>query len=363
MEKIKVELGKRSYYIYIGKEILEEIGNKIKEKSFSPICAIISNPTIYNIYGEKIYKALKNKDFQVHVILIPDGEQYKNFFWAYHILSELLSIGLDRNSFLIALGGGVIGDITGFVASVYMRGISYIQVPTTLLAQVDSSVGGKTGVNHALGKNMIGTFYQPFFVWIDVTTLHTLPKREVLAGLAEVIKYGIIWDKNFFEFLIKTRKNIISLVPEVIVKVITRCCEIKAEVVCKDEREAGLRSILNYGHTIGHAIETITNYKKYLHGEAVAIGMVSEAMLASAIGMFNFEEVKKIKETINSYELPIKLDSKYDIFSMLKIISLDKKARAGKVRFILPETIGKVKIVKDISDEKIIDVLKFIMKK
>ena len=212
---------------------------------------------------------------------------------------------LDRSSALIALGGGVIGDMTGFAASTYMRGISYIQVPTTLLAQVDSSVGGKTGVNHSLGKNMIGTFWQPGLVWIDVETLQTLPKREVLAGLAEVIKYGVIYDKGLFDFLETNRDMILNLDRNALTHIIKRSCKIKAEVVAKDERESGLRAILNYGHTIGHAIETVTGYTHFLHGEAVAIGMYREAMLSHLLGFIGKEQVMRIKASDRRIRTPV----------------------------------------------------------
>jgi len=210
MEKLRVELGERSYEILIDRGNLPFIGERLLRFSIGKKIAVISNPKIYELYGEKIISSLKKEGFDPSLILIPDGEIYKDYFWAYHILTQLLELGLDRKSCLIALGGGVIGDITGFVASIYMRGIPYIQIPTTLLAQVDSSVGGKTAVNHSLGKNMIGSFWQPSLVWIDVNTLDTLPEREFISGMAEVIKYGIIWDKDFFDYLESNREKILK---------------------------------------------------------------------------------------------------------------------------------------------------------
>ena len=237
MEKVRVELGERSYDIYIGKNILRNIGGSLKSLGLSPRIAIVTNPTVYPLYGAVVASSLRKAGFDVLSVTIPDGEEYKDLLWVEHIFNVLLKAKLDRSSALVALGGGVIGDITGFAASTYMRGISYIQVPTTLLAQVDSSVGGKTGVNHRLGKNMIGTFWQPRLVWVDTATLKTLPGREFHAGLAEVIKYGVIWDEKLFDFLEAGKKKILNLDNKQIMHIIKRSCEIKAEVVSKDERE------------------------------------------------------------------------------------------------------------------------------
>jgi 3-dehydroquinate synthase len=343
MQEIRVELGERSYDIFIGSGALDALADRLKDSRFSRI-AIISNPTVYGIYGSALSDSLKKAGFEAPVIIIPDGEEYKELLWAYYIYGELLAQKLDRASALIALGGGVIGDITGFVASTYMRGISFIQVPTTLLAQVDSSVGGKTGVNHPLGKNMIGTFYQPRIVWADTETLKTLPKREFLAGMAEVIKYGVIWDEVFFRFLEEKREKILNLDRDALEHIIKRSCEIKAEVVSEDEREIGLRAILNYGHTIGHALETATGYSEYLHGEAVAIGMYCEAKLAYLAGLIDKKEVERIRALINSYGLPQQMPSGIDEEKILASMQLDKKAVAGRLKFILPERIGSVRI-------------------
>jgi 3-dehydroquinate synthase len=357
MEKIKVELGERSYDILIGRNILTDIGDYIQSFGLSPKVAIVSNPTVYSLYGGVVADSLKKAGFDVLTVTIPDGEQYKDLLWVEHIYDELLKAKLDRASFLVALGGGVIGDITGFGASTYMRGISYIQVPTTLLAQVDSSVGGKTGVNHKLGKNMIGTFWQPRLVWIDVETLKTLQKREFFAGLAEAIKYGVIWDEKLFDFLEAKRNEILNRDSEALVHIIKRSCEIKAEVVSRDERESGLRSILNFGHTIGHAIETATEYRKCLHGEAVAIGMCLEARLSSMLNFIDNNKALRIKALIASYDLPSEMPSDIDIEHILSSMELDKKAVAGELRFILPEKIGSVRIHKGVSEKLLRDVL------
>jgi 3-dehydroquinate synthase len=353
MEKIRVELAERSYDISIGWNILDKIGEAVKSFGLSPKISIVSNPTVFSLYGKRVSDSIKKAGFDVIAVIIPDGEEYKDLLWVQHIYDELLKDKLDRLSALVALGGGVIGDITGFAASTYMRGISYIQVPTTLLAQVDSSVGGKTGVNHKLGKNMIGTFWQPRLVWIDVEALKTLPKRELLAGLAEVIKYGVILDEGLFDFIETNREKILSLESNSLIHIIKRSCEIKAEVVSKDERESGLRSILNYGHTIGHAIETATEYKRYLHGEAVAIGMYLEARLSQMLDLISRKQLFRIKDLIDSYGLPSEVPADLDINRIFSSIQLDKKAVAGELKFILPEKIGKVRIHKGVTEKSI----------
>lgn len=353
MEKIKVELGERSYDISIGSNILDGLWNALKSLSLSPKIAVVSNPTVYPLYGKSVSDSIEKAGFDAITVTIPDGEEYKDLLWVQHIYDELLKAKLDRSSALIALGGGVIGDITGFVASTYMRGISYIQVPTTLLAQVDSSVGGKTGVNHKLGKNMIGTFWQPRLVWVDVKTLQTLPKRELIAGLAEVIKYGVIGDAELFDFLEVNRDKILNLNSDALAHIIKRSCEIKAEVVSRDERESGLRAILNYGHTIGHAIETVTVYKRYLHGEAVAIGMCVEARLSDMLKFIDNKKVSRIKALVDAYGLPSEMPKDLDIDHILSSMQLDKKAVAGELKFILPERIGMVRIHKGVNEKVI----------
>ena len=353
MEKIRVELGERSYDIITGSNNLGGIGDALKPFGLSPKIAIVTNPTVFSLYGKRVSDSVKKAGFDLLVVTIPDGEEYKDLLRLQHIYDELLAHKLDRSSALIALGGGVTGDITGFAASTYMRGISCIQVPTTLLAQVDSSVGGKTGVNHKLGKNMIGTFWQPSLVWIDVVTLKTLLRRELLAGLAEVIKYGVIYDIDLFTFLEVNRDKILNLDTDALTYIIRRSCEIKADVVSKDEREAGLRSILNYGHTIGHAIETVTGYTRFLHGEAVAIGMYLEARLSQMLNLIDKDQVFRIKAIIDSYGLPSEMQADIDINGILSSMQLDKKAVAGELKFILPEKIGRVKIYKGVTEKSI----------
>ena len=353
MQKIRVELGERSYNIMIGNAILKDIGRTSEKFEFSNKAALISNPTVYDLYGKTVSESLRASGYDLTEILLPDGEEYKSLASTEKIYEAVLKAKLDRKSVLIALGGGVVGDITGFAASTYMRGIDFIQIPTTLLAQVDSSVGGKTGVNHPLGKNMIGAFWQPRLVWIDTATLKTLPRREFLSGLGEVIKYGVIWDEDFFAYLESNRDKILKLDKDALTHIIRRSCEIKSEVVSKDERESGLRAILNYGHTIGHAIETITGYKKYLHGEAVAIGMHMEAKLSQQLGLIDRKAVAKIKALIDSYELPSEMPDEIEINDLMEKMQIDKKTVGGRLHFVLPEKVGSVKIHGDITSEDI----------
>ncbi len=344
MQKIRVELAERSYNIMIGSGILKDIGKMLEKFEFSRKIALISNPTVYKLYGKTVSDAIKESGYDLIEVIIPDGEEYKSLAYTEKIYEALLKARLDRKSALIALGGGVIGDITGFAASTYMRGIDFIQAPTTLLAQVDSSVGGKTGVNHPLGKNMIGAFWQPRLVWVDTATLETLPQREFLSGLGEVIKYGAIWDEEFFAYLETNRDKILKLEPFAMTHIIRRSCEIKSEVVSRDERESGLRAILNYGHTIGHAIETITGYTKYLHGEAVTIGMYMEAKLSQQLGFIDNKEVLRIKALIDSYGLPSEMPGEIQINDLMESMQIDKKTVAGKMHFVLPEKVGSVRI-------------------
>jgi 3-dehydroquinate synthase len=347
MHIVKVSLGDRSYDIEIGSG-LGEAGARLQDLGLGKKIALITNPTIKELYGQKLVDSLKEADFSVMTIEIPDGEQYKNLDWANSIYTALLINGFDRKSALIAFGGGVIGDLTGFAAATFMRGVPFIQVPTTLLAMVDSSVGGKTGVNHPMGKNMIGVFYQPKKVLMDQNVLKSLSKEELLSGMAEVIKYGVIWDRSFFEYLDSNRDRILSLDPDAVNHVIRRSCEIKADVVSKDEREGGLRTILNFGHTIGHAIETAENYT-IRHGYAVAIGMVYAARLAQNTGLCDLSVPDRVMRLIAAYGLPTSLSDltrKPAAAELMSTIQIDKKAEGGKVKFVLPRSIGEVVITK-----------------
>lgn len=358
MKTVTVNLASRSYKILIANGLIDNAGKLIESHQISSRLVVISNPKVFDLYGERLMKSLLSSNLNVSFILIPDAEAYKDFFWSYHILSELLKLKLDRKSCLLALGGGVIGDITGFCASLYMRGIRFIQVPTTLLAQVDSSVGGKTGVNHPLGKNMIGTFYQPSLVIADIDTLKTLPQRELLCGIAEVIKYGIIKDTGLFDYLANHAQEILTLNTEALTHIITRSCEIKADIVSQDEQEAGLRAILNFGHTIGHAIETEGNYSRFLHGEAVAIGMHIASQIAYKAGLLSLKDVTKITSLLKAFDFNLSIPSDMSDASLLSHMMLDKKVQDGKLRLILPTKIGNVQIRKDIALELISKTIK-----
>lgn len=354
-QSVKVDLKERSYDIVIGSKLLSKLGLRIREFRPSRV-AIISNNTIFPLYSDILLKSFRENHINPEIFIIPDGEEYKDLLWVYYLQGELLKARFDRNSLLIAFGGGVIGDITGFVASTFMRGIRYVQVPTTLLAQVDSSVGGKTGVNHPLGKNMIGTFYQPSLVFIDVDSLRTLARREFYAGIAEIIKYGVISDKSLYDYL-KIRREDILMLGDSIIEIIRRSCEIKADIVVKDEKEAGLRAILNFGHTIGHAIETATGYNRFLHGEAIALGMCAAAELAVRMKLFDKKGAISLKELVGLYDLPNSFPDDIDVLNIMNAMEIDKKTKAGRLRFILPESIGNVRIAEDIDREMIRGVL------
>ncbi len=313
--------------------------------------AVITNPKISGLHLNYLLKNINAKE--LYIISIPDGEEYKNFETLNFILDRLFDHQLDRKSTLIAFGGGVIGDMTGFAAAIFQRGIDFIQIPTTLLSQVDASVGGKTGINNRYGKNLIGAFHQPRAVYIDTHFLKTLPKREFAAGVAEIIKMAVTFDKEFFEWLEKNDLNL----EENLKKAIKKSVEIKAEVVAKDEKESGIRAALNYGHTFAHVIENETNYKRYLHGEAVAIGIIMANALAVELGLISKEEAKRIENILKKYSLPTnyKID---DIDEFYEHFFLDKKSQNSKIKFILPKGIGDVVIKDDIDKDTVKRVLK-----
>lgn len=339
MEKVFIDLGANSYNIYIDGGLLnflvEYIGQGDKY-------LIISDGNVERIYGDVLYKSLEGKD--VYKFIISPGEMSKTLGMVEQIISKMIEFGFTRESRIIALGGGVVGDISGFCASIYMRGIEFIQIPTTLLSQVDSSVGGKTGVNMDQGKNMIGSFYQPEAVIIDINTLKTLNKRELISGIGEVIKYGIIWDYGFFKWIKENFRDILELKENTIKTIIKKCCEIKVNIVSQDEKELGIRKILNYGHTIGHGLEAITNYEKYTHGEAVIVGMYYEAFMARNLGYINEEYFKEIESII--IDLDISLDIRdFSIETLVAAMMKDKKNKENKISFIFPKGKGKVEEV------------------
>lgn len=342
-DRVRVRLGKRSYDIVLHPGGLKQLGQYLQDLGYAGKVGIITNPVVQSRYGRTVEQSLKRAGYSCHVICIPDGERAKTLRWVSHSLDQLMAQRFERQSVLVALGGGVIGDITGFVASVYLRGIPFVQVATTLVAQVDSSVGGKTGVNHPLGKNMIGAFYQPSLVLLDTQTLHTLPKREWIAGFAEVVKYGMIADRKFFTFLEHRIDDIVKLDETALHHVVKRCCEIKASVVAKDERESGLRRILNYGHTIGHALESLGKYKKYIHGEAVGIGMVHEADLAHSLGLCSEQVVTRQRDLVRRVGLPIGLPT-LNFRDLWGAMLHDKKVAHGRIHCVLPKAVGTVTV-------------------
>lgn len=339
--KIDLNLGKK-YSVFIDE--LQEI--KLKGK-----VAIITNPKVGGLWLDFLLQRLDCE--QKFIITIPDGEEYKNTASVEQILEQLFGSKLDRKSTLIALGGGVISDITGFCASIYERGIDFINIPTTLLAQVDASVGGKTGVNNRFGKNLIGSFYQPRAVYCESKFLSTLPAREFAAGVAEAVKMAVCFDVELFKFF---ETHDLKSADE-ISHVIARCVEIKASVVERDERESGVRAVLNYGHTFAHAIEKITDYKKFLHGEAVAIGMVMANALARRLGKLSDEQEEQIRKVLQKFALPIKFHVE-DATEFYELFFLDKKSENGKIKFILPDGIGKFYASKEIAKDEVIAALK-----
>lgn len=348
LEKLFVGLADRSYPIWIGAGIFERLAEALAEVSFPRRVAIVTNPTVQGLYGERLLDVLERGGYQASTITIPDGEKFKSLATLESIYDALIQQGFDRSSGLIALGGGVIGDITGFAAATFLRGVPFIQVPTTLLAQVDSSVGGKTAVNHPLGKNLIGAFYQPRHVHIDVETLTTLPSREFAAGMAEVVKYGIIRDREFFAWLGAHRDALLRLDFEALIHTVKRSCQIKANVVENDEKELSLRAILNFGHTFGHAVEALTKYGEYRHGEAIAIGMVVAAAAACRLGLCSEQEVDRIRDLVVSFGLPVNPPA-FSLGEYLQAMGRDKKVQEGVLRLVLNRGIGEC-LIEEVGD-------------
>ena len=348
MATLTVELGERSYPIFIQANILENpdvltthlVTNKV---------VVVTNDVVDPLYFSRLSQALTG--YEVSKIVLPDGEQHKNLQSFEMVISKLLEMSAGRDTTLIALGGGVVGDLTGFVAASFQRGMPFIQIPTTLLSQVDSSVGGKTAVNHPLGKNMIGAFYQPKVVLIDTNSLSTLPKREFAAGMAEVIKYGIIYDPDFFLWLEENQHAIKQQELTALQYMIARCCEIKAEIVAIDERESGLRAILNLGHTFGHAIEAEKGYGNWLHGEAVSAGIVLACAVATKMNWLEASEFSRIVNLLQTFDLPTVAPSDMVFDDFTRHMKHDKKVQAGQLFFVIPKGIGKAVVTNEITEE------------
>ena len=358
MRTVTVPLAERSYPILVGNALLPSLGARCARLGFQGRCAVIADSQVAPLFGEAAMGSLAQAGFDATLITFPAGEKSKSLSVAGACYDQLAAGRIERKSFLVALGGGVTGDLAGFVAATYLRGIDFVQVPTTLLAQVDSSVGGKVGINLRAGKNLVGAFRQPRLVLCDLDTLRSLPDREYRAGLAEVIKYGIIYDARFFQRLERDLDRLLARDPRVLGPVIARCCEIKAEVVGQDETEGGLRAILNFGHTLGHAIEAITAYGTYLHGEAISIGQVAAAELSNLAGRLPSEDVGRIRELFRRAGLPltIRLPARARA-RLLAAMRLDKKVSVGQVRFVLADRIGTVAWGQSVADDQIHRVL------
>ena len=347
MRKIEVRLGSSGYNIYIGAGLLEQAGSLLKESGLTGKLVIITNHIVKELYGDALKQNLGREDFTVAILQVPDGEEQKSLETASRLYKELSDFYAERTTPILALGGGVIGDLAGFVAATYMRGVPLIQMPTTLLAQVDSSIGGKVAVDHCRLKNIIGVFYQPRLVIADVDTWKTLPAKALIDELAEVIKYAVIEDIKFFDYLEENLDRVKSLDSKVLEEVIFRSAKIKAAIVEKDERDSGLRNILNYGHTIGHAIESASNFKMG-HGEAVAIGMLAAARISNRLGILDKNELIRLKDVIEGVGLSVEIP-KLDIGKVIQAIKHDKKISRGKIRFILPKSIGNVFITDEVN--------------
>ncbi|QCI26145.1 3-dehydroquinate synthase [Buchnera aphidicola] len=349
IHKIPVITKNHSYDIYLGNNIFNKFEYKFYPFQTGDRCILVTNQTIFKIWKKKILQYFSNHQITVDTFILADGENHKTLYSINLLLTFLLEKLHDRRSILIAFGGGVIGDITGFAASIYQRGIRFVQLPTTFLSQVDAAIGGKTGVNHELGKNMIGTFWQPESVITNIEFLNTLPYQQLISGLAEVIKYAISFDYMFFEWLEKNIKKILSLDPITILYCIQKCCKIKSKIVNLDEHEKGCRLFLNLGHTYGHAIEAYFKYTNWLHGEAVAIGMVMSIYTSQILGIISFHDGKRMISLIKNADLPIYAPRNMSPKCYLSYMMRDKKSHSGKIKLIIPSAIGKVKILKDVN--------------
>ncbi|MEM6445616.1 MAG: 3-dehydroquinate synthase [Cyanobacteria bacterium P01_D01_bin.123] len=342
-----------------GASQLVQLGIHMSERGLKGRVLIVSNPVIFKHYGEILQTGLEKADFQVASCIVPAGEHYKTPRTLQKIYDAALDAKLERSSTIVALGGGGVGDMAGFAAATWLRGLSVVQVPTTLLAMVDAAIGGKTGVNHPGGKNLIGAFHQPRLVWIDPAVLATLPAREFRAAIAEVIKYGVIQAPDVFEFLDRHPRpgRYQSYSPEDIEFVVRRSAQCKAEVVEQDEREGGVRAILNYGHTVGHAVESLTKYRRYRHGEAVGLGMVAAGELAAQLGWWQREEAERQQHLTERVGLPASIPTDLDLEAIAQLTSADKKVKNGRVRFVLPKAIGRVEITSDVSHTQLMSAL------
>ncbi|MEX1276449.1 MAG: 3-dehydroquinate synthase [Bacteroidota bacterium] len=345
--QIDVALGERSYPIYVGSGMTASLAPTCRQHGIPDRVVVLTDRNVAPLYLAPLLKNLRHFKFDVTSFILPPGERQKSLQRANTVFTWMLEAGVGRKSAVIALGGGVIGDLAGFIAATYQRGVPLIQVPTTLLAQVDSSIGGKVAVNHPLGKNMIGAFHQPKFVWSDMVCLRTLPAREIVSGLGEVIKYGVILDAGLFDDLETNIDRVLSLEVDAVLRVQTRCAELKADLTSRDEKESGMRIVLNYGHTVGHALEAAGNYRVLNHGEAVLLGMIAESSIALALGMIGQDVHDRIVGLIR--RVPLKFRAKrLDLTKVIELMSHDKKSIGGKKRFVLPTRVGDVQVTEGV---------------
>jgi 3-dehydroquinate synthase len=351
---LQVSLAERSYPILIGQSLLSDKDLLVRQLPARDLL-LVSNTTVAPLYADRVRASLPDR--RIVDVRLPDGEQYKTLEYVSRVLDVLVSNRFGRDAIALALGGGVVGDLAGFAAACYQRGIAFAQLPTTLLAQVDSSVGGKTGVNHPGGKNLIGAFHQPCAVIADTTTLRTLPPRELRAGLAEVVKYGLVFDLSFLDWVEANVDGLLGLDDAVLAHAIYRSCELKAEVVRRDEREAGDRALLNLGHTFGHAIETATGYTEWLHGEAVAAGMLIAADMSSRLGMLPLADVERVRDLLRRIGLPVDAP-RFGAGSAMDHMRVDKKVQSGRIRLVLLEKLGKARLMSDYSDDVLASTLR-----
>jgi len=342
LKKVTVSLGERSYDIVIGHGILSALGDAVGGLGLGPKEMVVTSARLWHLYGAAVQDSFAASGFDVCVAHMNDDEQSKSIQTVTSLYDKLVDNEFDRSSGITAVGGGVVGDIAGFTAATFMRGVPFIQVPTTLLAQVDSSIGGKTGVNLPSGKNLVGAFYQPTLVWTDVSTLRTLPERELCSGLAEITKYAVIADPGLFRALEENVHPFSEASSDTLIEIISRCCSIKARIVEQDERDHGVRSILNYGHTVGHALESLTNYTRYTHGEAVALGMIAAARISREIGATDQTTAENQERLISAAGLPIWIDRSVEPQDIVRQLTRDKKRLAGQTRWVLPKAVGEV---------------------
>ncbi|KPK76652.1 MAG: hypothetical protein AMJ79_05935 [Phycisphaerae bacterium SM23_30] len=353
-----VDLAQRSYPIYVGSGTFRRLGKYFLRHFGQRRAVIVTDDNIKAIFGSRMLSDLKSADLEARLVSIPPGESSKRLEMAELLYDKMFDFSLERSDVILALGGGVIGDLAGFVAATFKRGVNFVQVPTTLLAMVDSSVGGKTAINHPRGKNMIGAFYQPKFVYADTETLKTLPRREMGCGLAETVKHAVIRDGQFFEMLEAYSQAIMELQPDILAEVVVRNCRIKAEIVSADEREADLRRILNFGHTIGHAIETVLVERDFHHGEAVALGMVAAARLAANRSLLKTDQAERIVNLLKTFDLPVHVTGELPVDQLHQAMQHDKKVSGKKLHFVVPTSLGSCTLVNDLTETEIKNAIK-----